>query len=194
MAFNLNGFRSNLKFDGARPNLFEVSMTPPGFAGGPGFSGNVLESTNPFSFLCNAAQLPGSTIGIAPTYYFGREVKLAGNRTFADWTVTILNDEDFIIRNMMEKWMDGLGSNATNLRSGNARNLSEYSAFADVKQYGKIATGRDSGTVIKSYRLAGMFPIDISPIDLAWSSNDQLEEFQVTFALQHWESATSIAS
>ena len=72
--------------------------------------------------------------------------------------------------------------------------LSEYSAFADVKQYGKIATGRDSGTVIKSYRLTGMFPIDISPIDLAWSSNDQLEEFQVTFALQHWESATSVAS
>lgn len=192
MAFDITGFRSALKFDGARPNLFEVSLTPPAFAGGPALTGGVLESTKPFAFFCNAAQLPGSTVGIAPTYYFGREVKLAGNRTFADWTVTILNDEDFLIRNMMEKWMDGLGSNSLNLRSFSAGNLSQYGADAVVNQYGKTSA-TDTGNVIKSYKLISMFPIDISPIDLAWSSNDQLEEFQVTFAIQHWESATSVA-
>jgi hypothetical protein len=195
MPFQLNEFRNQLQFDGARPNLFEVQITPPGFAGGPSTAGGVTDITKKTTFMCNAAQLPGSTLGIAPTYYFGREVKLAGNRTFADWTVTILNDEDFLIRNMMERWMDGMGSNAENLRRPSAAALagaSTYAVDAYVTQFKKTGTTK-SFEIAKEYTIVGMFPIDISPIDLAWSSNDQVEEFQVTFALQHWEDSFGLS-
>ena len=94
MAFNVNEFRSQMVGDGARPNLFEVSMPFPGFSQ-PG------DAQKKLTFMCKTAQLPGSTVGVVPVQYFGRELKFAGNRTFTDWTVTIINDEDFVIRKRM---------------------------------------------------------------------------------------------
>ena len=88
MAFNVNDFRAQMTGDGARPNLFEVSMPFPAFSA-PGNAQTKL------TFMCKTAQLPGSTLGVVPVQYFGRELKFVGNRTFADWTITIINDEDF---------------------------------------------------------------------------------------------------
>ena len=105
MSFNVSQFRSNIKFDGARPNLFEVSLS---------FPTAVINGTNSGQqalFLAKAAQLPGSTIGTVSLNYFGRELKFAGNRTFTDWTITIINDEDFGIRNSLENWMNLINSN-----------------------------------------------------------------------------------
>ena len=95
MAFNVNQFRTQLTGDGARPNLFEVRLTFPGYAS----SGASASAKS--SFMVKTAALPGSTLGMVTVPYFGREVKVAGNRTFADWSVTIINDEDFLIRNAM---------------------------------------------------------------------------------------------
>ena len=98
MAFNVNQFRTSLTGDGARPNLFEVRLTFPNYAS----LGAAASAKS--SFMVKTAALPGSTVGMVTVPYFGREVKVAGNRTFADWSVTVINDEDFLIRNAMESW------------------------------------------------------------------------------------------
>jgi hypothetical protein len=174
MSFNVSEFRANMQGDGARPNLFAVSLTFPTIAQ------NSTAAGQKTTFMAKTAQLPGSTVGMVPMYYFGREIKLAGNRTFADWSLTIINDEDFLIRNSLESWMNAINSNEGNLRNSTANNLSGYSVDASVQQFGK------TGNVLKTYNFAGMFPVDISPIDLDWGTNDSIEEYSVTFAYQYW--------
>jgi len=175
MAFSINEFRSQMVGDGARPNLFEVSMPFPGFSAPE----NAQEK---LTFMCKTAQLPGSTIGVVPVQYFGRELKFAGNRTFTDWAVTIINDEDFVVRNAFERWMQGLNSHTPNLREPSALAPYSYTVDADVTQFGK------RGNIIKQYKFIGMFPSDISPIDVDWGANDTMEEFSVTLSYQWWTS------
>jgi hypothetical protein len=112
-------------------------------------------------------------------------MKFPGNRTFADWTLTIINDEDFTIRNSLESWMNSMNSHAGNVRSTNAANANAYSVDAEVIQYGK------AGQELKRYKFVGMFPLDLAPIDLDWGSNDAIEEFTATFAYQFWETDTT---
>ena len=175
MAFNVAEFRSQMVGDGARPNLFQVTMTF------PTFSTDAVGAGQKLTFMAKAAQLPGATLGIAPVYYFGRELKFVGNRSFADWTITIINDEDFKVRRAFESWMNGINSHATNVRTGAAVSPSGYSSDAIVNQYDK------AGNVIKSYKFVGAFPNDLSPIDLDWQSNDTIEEFTLTLSYQWWE-------
>jgi hypothetical protein len=176
MAFNVSQFRSNLIYDGARPNLFDVLLNFPTIVS------DGVTSTQKAQFMAKSAQLPGSSIGTVPMYYFGRELKMAGNRTFTDWTVTIINDEDFSIRNSLEVWMGKMNSHAGNVRAATANNPTGYSSDSTVTQYGK------DGSILKTIKIVGMFPIDISPIDLSWDQNDAIEEYQVTFAYQYWTS------
>ena len=173
MAFNVQNFRSSLSLDGARPNLFEVTMS----TGDLGIGGDIGEE---MTFKCRAAQLPEDNMGVIPVNYFGREIKVAGNRTFPEWTVTIINDEDFFIRDRMERWLAGINSHEGNKRSKRFENNIDYTAEAYVTQFGK------SGDAIQRYTLVGCFPINVSAIDLDWGSNDQIEEFTVTFAYQWW--------
>ena len=143
--------------------------------------------------MARAGQMPGSSVNPIPVMYFGRELKFSGNRTFPEWTVTIINDEDFSLRNSFEKWMTGLNSHVTNVRSPAFPTPESYTQDIDIYQYSKFGGGgagedRDS---IKRYKLTGAFPIDVSPIELDWGANDQIEEFTVTFAYQWWESNTT---
>lgn len=173
MAFNVDAFRRNLVKDGARPNLFEVNVP---FIGGG--------SDPAFRFMCKTAALPGSTVGVIEVPYFGRAVKVAGNRTFAEWTVTVINDEGFGLRNKFEAWHSRLSGNANNIRTvGNSLQNSGYTTDAKVTHFGK------GGNEIKSYIFHGLFPSDISQIDLDWGSNDTLEEFTVTLSYQYWTDA-----
>jgi hypothetical protein len=132
--------------------------------------------------MARAAQLPGSTVNHIPQFYFGRELKFSGNRTFPEWTVTVINDEDFVIRDAFEKWMSGLDSHVANLRD-NAfiKGDNGYQQDGYITQYGK------RGDIIKKYKFVGLFPIDVSPIELDWGANDTIEEYAVTFAYQWWE-------
>jgi hypothetical protein len=179
--FNVDNFRTAMQFDGARPNLFEVVLQFPSFVQ----LGS--QATSQSRFFVKTAQLPGSTIGAVTVPYFGREVKVAGNRTFQDWSVTVINDEDFTIRNAFERWHRGINGNQSNLREPGAVSTSplapgtSYSVDAEVYQYSKAG-----GTPIKKYRFVGMFPNDIAGIDLDWSSNDTIEEFSVTLSYQYW--------
>lgn len=178
-AFNINTFRSQLVGDGARPNLFQIQI-PMG-----GITGVQDPGNQKLTMMAKSAQLPGSTLGMVPLYYMGRELKFAGNRTFTDWTVTIINDEDFLVRNALEKWMNTINANVGNNRAAGALNSLNYQVDGVVTQYGK------TNISLKTYSIIGMFPIDVSPIDLDWGSNDSIEEFSVTFAYQWWESTTS---
>ena len=175
MAFDVTAFRSTLIGDGARPNLFDVQLQFPGWVFGGGTAGS--KST----FMVKSSQLPGSTIGIAPLFYFGREVKLAGNRTFADWTIQVINDEDFSIRNAFEQWINGINDPVGNIRNPNADIVDGgYGVDAYVTQYSK------TGDIIKQIVLVGMFPVDVAPLDLDWGSNDTIQEYPVTLAFQYW--------
>lgn len=189
MAFNVDTFRSALVFDGARPNLFECVLQFPNYVE----LGSLAGTTS--RFFCKSAQLPGSTIGSVTVPYFGREVKVAGNRTFAEWSVTIINDETFIIKNAFERWHRGINENVANLRDFRALSTSpatpgiSYAVDMEVRQYTKFG-----GLPSKKYKFVGAFPIDIAAIDLDWGSNDTIEEFSVTLAYQYWTTVDSSAA
>ena len=181
MTFRVQEFRSQMNYDGARPNLFKCDLTFPTLTQGQG-------AQTKFTFMARAAQLPGSTVNQIPQFYFGRELKFSGNRSFPEWTVTIINDEDFKIRDAFEKWMSGLNSHVSNLRAGTFQNALDYQQDGYITQFGK------QGDIIKQYKFVGMFPIDVSPIELDWGANDSIEEYAVTFAYQWWESNTTESS
>jgi hypothetical protein len=179
MAFNVNTFRNAMKRDGARPNLFEVILK---YENLPGIGKAGMED---FQFFCKSAQLPGSTVWSVTVPYFGRELKFAGNRTFADWTVTIINDENFLVRNFFERWMNAINSHANNVRDFQYASPQNYVCDATVTQFSKDNIGR------QQYNFVGMFPTDLSAIDLDWGSNDTIEEFTVNFTYQYWTRKTT---
>jgi hypothetical protein len=174
MAFNVSEFRSQMQFDGARANLFDVEMNFPSFS-------NPGNASRKMQFQCKSAQLPGTTVGVVPVQYFGREVKFAGNRTFSDWSVNIINDEDFTVRNAFERWLNNINSHRGNVRSAAAGGPTSYGVDATVRHYGK------TGKILKAYKFIGLFPTDVAPIDLDWGNNDSIEEYSVTFSYQWWE-------
>lgn len=170
----VDDFKSKLKGGGARPNLFKVTINFPGYVADAD-----VEAT---SFLCEAAQLPGSTMGFITVPFRGRQVKIAGDRTFDTWTPTIINDTDFKIRNAVEQWMNGMNAHSANT---GLTNPLDYEADLIVEQL-----DRDE-SVIKKYNFRGCFPTALSPIDLAYGSNDEIERFTVEFQVQYWESNTT---
>lgn len=177
MAFNIQQFRSEMRGDGARPNLFECTLT---------FPAGVGDVAAPYTFMARSAQLPGSTVNSIPVNYFGRELKFAGNRTFPEWTVVIINDESFNVRNAFERWLNFVNSHAGNLRApAFLAGDGGYQSDGKITQFGK------KGNRLKKYKFIGMFPIDVSPIEMDWGANDAIEEFSVTFAYQWWESDTT---
>ena len=169
----VDDFKSKLRGGGARPNLFKATINFPGYANGD------PELT---SFLCETAQLPGSTLGQIIVPFRGRQLKMAGDRTFDVWTVTIINDTDFAIRNPMERWMNAI--NALSDNSG-LENPSDYQVDAFVDQLDR------AGEAIKSYTFRGLFPQTIAPIELAYDTNDAVEEFEVTYRYQFFETNTT---
>lgn len=179
MAFNPDEFRAEMQYDGARPNKFQVDLTLPS-SGIANLAGGATNVSRKFSFMCRTSQIPDRNIGTTIANYFGREVKLAGDTTYSEWMCTVYNDEDFVVRNALEKWMNAMNQNRSNLRVPQAVNSSLYTADPILSQYGK------TGDVIKRYKLVGGFPINLSIIDLDWGTNDVVEEFTVTFQYQYW--------
>ena len=171
MAFNINEFKSRgLTLGGARPSLFQVQVNP-----NIGEDSNSLEK---FVFTCRASEVPAATIESINVPYYGRQIKLAGDRTFADWTVTVMNDEDFLVRNMFEDW-----SNQINQLVGNLKLLPDNSyKFSDalVTQFSK------DGAPIRAYNFVGIFPVSVSNMALDWDNTNAIQTFDVTFAYDYW--------
>jgi len=182
MAFSINTFRSNaLNNSGARANLFDCTMTGATAAG--------LSATE-FNFACKGAAIPAMAVTAIEVPYFGRVVKVPGNKTFDNWTTTIINDEGFEIRNAMEKWMTAMGTHAGNLTTiggGTTGGVGSLYGSASVSQYAKAG-----GTALQTYSFVNIFPVNISEIALAWDSNDAIEEFTVEFAYDYWTHGTIV--
>lgn len=173
MSLSVDDFKAKLKGGGARPNLFRATINFPTYAVGD------VELT---SFMCEAAQLPGSIMGTVIIPFRGRQLKIAGDRTFDTWTPTIINDTDFNVRNAMERWMNGINAHSAN--TGLTAPV-DYEADLLVEQL-----DRDE-SVLKTYTFRGCFPTNIAPIDLSYGANDDIERFTVEFQVQYWESNTT---
>jgi hypothetical protein len=186
MAHTLSDFKSALKGGGARPNLFEVSIPSPP----TGVSFGSSADNNVFGILCKAAALPASNVAPIDVPFRGRIFKVAGDRTFDTWTITVINDENFAIRQGMELWMQKIAQYSDG--SGDT-NPSDYMCNAIVKQLGRKSsnTGLDKNSgsglqTIAKYKFYDIFPTNISQIDLSYDTSDTIEEFTVEFQVQWW--------
>ena len=175
----LSQFKSTLLGGGARPNLFEVELTtlPAGITWDP----------ETFRYLCKAAALPASNIAQIDVPFRGRIFKVAGDRTFDVWQVTVINDEDFKLRTAFEEWMNLISKLDNNL---GATDPSAYMTNATVFQLGRgsAKNSKDnagsSNAVLKEYEFVDIFPTAVSAIDLSYDSSDAIEEFTVDFQVQ----------
>jgi len=171
MPLNITQFKGELIGDGARPNLFEVSIINP--------VSTIADSKT--RFMVKGAEIPAATLGEIQQFYQGRAVKYAGDRTYADWTVTVINDENFLVREAMERWNNAINGHRSNERNPAFALAGQYKAKATVTQLSK------TGTALRTYAFEGIYPKEISNITLDWGTNDTIEEFTVTFAYDLWE-------
>ena len=132
--------------------------------------------------MCKGAQLPASVTNVIDVPFRGRQLKVAGDRTFEPWTVTIINDTDFNVRDSMERWLNGINNHKAN---AGLTNPVDYQADLIVEQLDR------DGTEIKTYNFRGAFPVNISNIELSYETVDTIEEFTVEFQIQYWESNTT---
>ena len=172
----ISNFKSALIGGGARPNLFEVELTT--LPAGLSWDADI------FRYMCKAASMPASTIANIDVPFRGRIFKVAGDRTIEPWTVTIINDENFRIRNAMEQWVDLIAKLDNNL---GATDPSAYMTNAKVFQLGRGSSPQsqtnagDANAVLKEYEFIDIFPTSVSAIDLSYDSSDTIEEFTVDF-------------
>jgi len=174
--FNVERFKSALTNGGARPNQFAVQLSFPTYVTGQALA--VARAP----FLVSVAELPGQTVNPAIVQYRGREVKFVGDRTFAPWTITVLNDSDMSIRNAVEQWMGGMEDYAA--KFGRLQ-PSEYQRDLQVYQLDR------NGNALKEYNIANAFPVDLSPVALDFGANDQISSFTVTFQYQHFTTSNN---
>ena len=176
---SISMFKSALIGGGARPNLFEVELTT--------LPGGITWNAENFRYMCKAASLPAQNIAAIDVPFRGRIFKVAGDRTIDTWTVTIINDEGFALRNAFEEWTEQIARLSNNL---GATDPSEYMVNAKVFQLGRgsTASSKDSSgetnVVLKEYEFIDIFPTNVSAIDVSYDTGDTIEEFTVEFQVQ----------
>lgn len=188
----LDNFKAQLTGGGARPNLFEVSITYPiSLITTSTFTQTIDKPTGTtptddlLVFMVKAAALPASNITQVEIPFRGRTLKVAGERTFDTWTMTVINDVDFKIRTSFEQWMNGISRIAD---GSGATNPSNYQQSAEVRQLNR------AGEAVRKYKFYGIFPTNVSQIDLSMDSTDTIEEYTVEFQVQYWEALDSNAA
>ena len=147
---NINDFKAKLAGGGARANQFKVTMPFPGYA-------QVGGEIEDLAFLCTTAQIPAMNVGLVNVPFRGRQIKIAGDRTFADWSITVLNDTNFKLRNAFERWQNGINNMTDN---EGLSNPVDYQVDAFLDQLDR------NGNTLKSYTLRGAFPTEVAAIDL----------------------------
>ena len=185
---SIDSFKARLVQGGARPNLFEVEMD---FPSGVGIFDEEIENTT-HRMMIKGAQLPASNIQEVVVPFRGRQLKVAGDRRFDPWTITVINDGDFKLREAFERWANFI----TKVSDGSGTiNPTDYFAEWVVNQLGRADTdlnvrGDQSGAklpVLRRYKMHGCWPSVVSPIELSYDTADTIEEFQVTLQVQWWE-------
>ena len=204
---SIDQFKAAVGADFARPNLFQVDLNFPSFVTGnntsdQGASASTLKDQG--NLLVRAANLPSSQIGIVEVPFRGRVLKIAGDRTFEPWTITIQNDTGFVLRNAFEIWLQKIQAYNENYTTWTAGSNADASSdklnyFADmyVTQLARDARAEGgSGTSgagstghkgIRKYKFVNAFPSNLAAIDLDFGNNDAIEEFTVELQVQYWE-------
>ena len=172
---NINDFKAKLAGGGARANQFKVTMPFPGYA-------QVGGEIEDLAFLCRGAALPPSVLGLVEIPFRGRNIKIAGDRTVDSWTITVLNDTNFKLRNAFERWSNGINNMTDN---EGLTNPVDYQVDAFVDHLDR------NGNTIKSYTLRGAYPVSLSEIALDFDEKTEVETFTVEFAYQYFESNTT---
>ena len=172
----IEDFKNKLSGGGARPNLFQVKCIWPTAIP---LRGNTAD----FSFLCTSASLPASTIGTVSVPFRGRNINLAGNRTFGALELSVLNDTDFGLRDAFESWMNHINNHSVNTGETNPAN---YQSDVTVDHLD------NQGDSIKRVFFRGCFPTSVSAIALSSGASEAVEEFTVSMAIQYWESASTM--
>ena len=175
----ISQFKTALGGGGVRPNLFEVRLDASNLTE---FMGGVPAEN--LAFMCKAAALPAQNVASIDVPFRGRQFKVAGDRTIDNWTITVINDENFAVRNAMERWAQSIIDNATNQGQIAPTN---YMSSADVFQYSRQKGNGDNVGVIKTYRFIDIFPVTVGDIALSYDSGDTIEEFDVEFAVNNIE-------
>ena len=172
---NINDFKSRLRGGGARANQFKVTLPFPGYAAVGG-------ETSDMAFLCTATSTPASTGAEVAVACRGRSLYVAGDRTFATWTTTVLNDTDFKIYRAVERWLNGINNMSDN---EGISNPADYQVDAFVDHLDR------NGTTLKSWTFRGLFPTALPGIALNYGTNDAVETFDVTWRYQYFETDTT---
>jgi hypothetical protein len=180
----IDDFKASVVSDFARPNLFQVDLNFP--------TGIINESAlSTFGkFTVRAANLPASQIGVIEVPFRGRVLKIAGDRTFEPWTITIMNDSNFVMRNAFELWANAIQAANENFTAagtlGDESDSTGYFADMTVHQLARDLKNGDAPKILKSYKFYNLFPSNISAIDLDYGNNDAVEEFTVELQVQYW--------
>ena len=169
---NVSSFLTQVK-QGVRPNMFQVDIT---------FPGTVEADQTLVSYMCKSAALPASNIGVIEVPFRGRTVKIAGDRTFDNWSATFINDKEMKSRSYFEQWLNQINTHKAN--TGEIQDPTAYGRSVVIRQLEK--DNSPAGSELRSYKLWYAFPISTSAIDLAYDSNDQIEEFSVEFQYPYW--------
>ena len=172
---NINEFKSRLRGGGARANQFKVTLPFPGYA-------SVGGETSDLAFLCKATAVPGQTVGNIPIDFRGRKLQIAGDRTFEPWSITVLNDTNFKLRDAFERWQNGINNMSDN---EGLVNPVDYQVDAFIDHLDR------NGSTIKSYTLRGCFPTSIGTIDLSMEPTEAVETFEVSFRYLFFEARTT---
>jgi len=175
--FEIDKFTQRLKGGGARPNLFEVTIpkVPDKTTGGEGM----------FQYMCKASGIPASTIGTYEVPYFGRTIKFAGDREFTELSTTVINDENYQMRNLFESWMSLLNGHQNNTTDIDFGTRTDYAKDITLKTYKKA--GKD---VDQTWKFIGCWPSALSSTDLNWDSTNAIQEFTVTWQYDYYEHKT----
>lgn len=174
MAFNIEDFKARgLVNGGARPSTFEVIITD-----WPGSNGNAEQQLR---FMAKATQIPPSVLGQIEVPYFGRRIKVAGDRQYANWNITVYNDEDYNLRETFEQWHENINLHIENAMDSVTPSPATYKRDGVIRHLSK-----DGGTVLKTYTVKGIFPVQIDAIPLDWEATDQFTMFDVEFAIDYF--------
>jgi len=170
MAFGeINAFLSNaIVYGGARPSRFDVQVTIPAIGGVP----SLTSVASQIKFSCMSASIPSYKVGVVPVPYFGRYVKVSGDRTWDDWEIQVLVDEDFATRSLFEAWSNSM--NALELNTNSMASTQAYKTPWTITQYGQ------NNNVLRQYNLIGAWPSIIGPIKLDWEATNRIETFSVS--------------
>ena len=172
---NINRFKSKVSQGFARPNLFEVGMQ---FPDALNVESDIRKSAQ---FVVRAAQIPSFQLGVIEVPFRGRTLKIAGDRTFEPWTVTVMNPNDFKLRNAFEDWVDYIQSPEANFQTGDGL---DYYKDLTVHQLSRDERKGTQAKRIRSYKFFNCFPSNVSSVDLDYGNNDAIEEFTVEFQVQ----------